>query len=196
MIKLGYQVDCFDGFTQELFDNNAKKYGVEVQCQPALWQDLPEALADKQYDFIFCRGNSYIYAGGGWDEVRDVDQAKIMTDYQKTMDIFAGIMADGGYMYIDKFKDDELGHKEKLATIKVGAEPQDLVFSSRRFSALKNRQAIMELIAHDTVVQKEVRVTYDLSEAELMQLAVNSGLKIERIEVTEEKHFDVWLARK
>ncbi len=199
LIELGYKVDCFDGFASDLFNKNAKEQGQNTSCKEVLWQDLPEVAPQEQYDFIFCRGNSFIFAGGGWTELTSFDTEKVRAEYGKTAKIFADMLKSGGYMYIDKFKDSEIGHREKLATIKIGEQAEDLMFSSKRSPEAKTRQAFMQRMVGDVVVNSETRVTYDLLSDELIKFLKDSGFSdIEQINkgVPEEKHFDVWLAKK
>jgi hypothetical protein len=199
LIELGYRVDCFDGFASDLFNKNVTKQGQNTSCKEVLWQDLPEVTPQGQYDFIFCRGNSFIFAGGGWTELTGFDIEKVRADYEKTAKIFADMLKSGGYMYVDKFKDSELGHRERLATIKVGERAEDLMFSSKRSPETKTRQVYMQRMVGDEVVNNETRVTYDLLGDELSQFLKDGGFSsVERInvEIPEEKHFDVWLAKK
>ena len=197
LIRQGYNVDCFDGFSASVFDKNAKESGVDVRCKSLLWQELPNAVSEGTYDFLFCRGNSFIFADGGWKGGEDIDRERAMGNYLKTLKIFAGMLKKGGHMYVDKFKDAEPGHREKLATIKVGGQNQDLVFWSQRFPERKTREVFMERVVADEVVVQEKRATYDLSEGELLSLMEQAGFsKMDKVDVQEEKHFDVWLAQK
>jgi len=194
---LGYKVDCFDGFSSDLFNHNAKLEGTNLKCNNKLWQELPGVVKDKTYDFAFCRGNSFIFAGGGWDIKKNVDISSAIDNYQRTMRVFANLLKDGGFMYIDKFKDSEMGHREKLATILVGGQSQDLVFSSERFPEQKIRQVFMDRVVDDQIVKRENRATYDLSEEELNMIMRRAGFgQINKLNFLEEKHFDVWLAKK
>lgn len=199
LMELGYKVDCFDGFASNLFNKNALKQKQEAYCSKVLWQDLPEVISQGEYDFIFCRGNSFIFAGGGWTELTDFDIEKVRSAYAKTAKIFADMLKPGGYMYVDKFKDSELGHREKLATIKVGSEDQDLMFSSKRSPETKTRQVFMQRMIGDKLVNNETRITYDLLGKELLQFLTEGGFSDVQVinnVIPEEKHFDVWLAKK
>ena len=200
LTKLGYKVDCFDGFANELFNKNAKKENVLVKCEKKLWQEIPHTEEPRSYDFIFCRGNSFIFAVGGWDKTSpDIDMKKVMRDYADTMKIFADMLKDGGYMYIDKFKDSEQGHREKFATIKSGDREEDLIFSSDRSQGDGFRRVYMERYIGRDTVSKESRITYDLSNTELVELAKKAGFsEVNQINkaIEEEKHFDVWLVIK
>jgi len=88
LIKRGYKIDCFDGFADQLFNDNAQKLGVDADCKKLLWQDIPEVVPEAAYDFVFCRGNSFIFAGGGWDETaKGVDLEQVRQKYADTMKI-------------------------------------------------------------------------------------------------------------
>ncbi len=109
------------------------------------------------------------------------------------------MVRDGGYMYIDKFKDSERSHREKLATIKVGSREEDLLFSSDRSKGDGMRRVFIERTVGDDVISKTSRITYDLSGAELIDMAKKAGFSEVNLindAVDEEKHFDAWLAKK
>lgn len=197
LIKLGYNVDCFDGFADELFNTNATEVGLQVKCQKVLWDKLPNIVKPNTYDFAFCRGNSFIYAGGGWDSIKTSTITDSITQFEATMKIFASLIKKGGHIYIDKFKDNELGHSEKVASLMVEGQSQDLLFSSKRFPKEKVRQVFMERLAKNEVVKSEQRITYDLTSEELESIVQKSGFsEIKLINIPEERHFDVWLAKK
>lgn len=197
LAKLGYGIDCFDGFASDLFNRNADSNGVDIRCQKKLWAEIPQSVPNESYDFVFCRGNSFIFAGGGWEDKKEVDRKKAISDYQRTVEIFANMLKQGGYMYIDKFKDSEKGHREKLTTMLVGGQPQDIVFSSERFPEQKIRQVFMDRIVDGEIVKRENRTTYDLTEDELVPIVQKAGfVEVKKISVAEEKNFDVWLAKK
>ncbi len=195
LAKLGYKVDAFDGFSGDIFRINAERELADLECRKMLWAEIPELIPANSYEFVFCRGNSFIFASGGWDAKKDVDINKARNDYQKTMHVFASIIKPGGYLYIDKFKDSEEGHREKLATIKVAGVEQDLVFSSKRSNNI--RQVYMDRIIEDKIVKRENRTTYDLSAEELISFMEVAGFdQISQLQLAEEKHFDVWLGKR
>lgn len=200
LTQLGYNIDCFDAFSSELFNANAQHSNTAVTCKKMFWQEIPDTIAKETYDFIFCRGNSFIFAGGGWDELMPkVDIQKVLQDYDTTMQIFSNIIKKNGFIYIDKFKDSEEGHRAKLATIKVGQHNEDLIFSSDRGQNDDMRRVYMERAVKEVVVKKEARITYDLSGKELIAMTKKANFKkIVQINnlMKEERHFDVWLAKK
>jgi len=199
LIKDGYNVTCVDGFDDqvELFSLKAKKQGLMNTCIKALWKDLPTMFPNDSFDFLFCRGNSFIYAGGAWNSMIKIDANESIKNYKETLAIFYNLLKPGGKIYIDKFKDDETTHREKVCEIKIGeGESENLVFWTQRFPEQKIREASM--IRETAQGEKKVPgITYDLSAAELESFLTETGFQnIQKINVPSEKHFDVWIAQK
>jgi ubiquinone/menaquinone biosynthesis C-methylase UbiE len=197
--KEGYEIVSTDGFDDEveLFNRKAKEHGVNTQCKKVFWKDLPGLLSNNSFNFLFCRGNSFIYADGGWNAMVEIDVAKAMENYESTMKVFYDLLKPGGWMYVDKFKDDETTHREKVGEIQVNGSPiEDLVFWTQRFPEKKIRQASMIRKAGDNE-NSVPNITYDLSGAELEKCMSKVGFKnIQKVSLPSEQHFDVWMAQK
>lgn len=67
LIEDGYTVDCMDAFQDEvdLFHKKAKALGLKAKAKKAYWSEIPNLYPKESYDLVMCRGNSFIYAGGG-----------------------------------------------------------------------------------------------------------------------------------
>jgi hypothetical protein len=98
---------------------------------------------------------------------------------------------------VDKFKDEETTHLEKVCEIKVnGGASEDLIFWTERFPEQKIRQASM-IRKVGEVEQKTPNITYDLSGEELESFLTEIGFKnIQKPSLQSEQHFDVWIAQK
>lgn len=199
LIKDGYDIACVDGFDDEvaLFNKKATEQGLDARCMQGYWKDLPNLLRGASFDFLFCRGNSFIYAGGGWNSMVEINKDSSMQDYDKTLQIFFDLLTPGGWLYIDKFKDDETSHREEVCKIKVAdGEPESLIFWTERFPNKRVRQASMIRKKGETEV-KVPNITYDLSSQELITSLQRCGFKnIEEIRLPSEKHFTAWIAQK
>ena len=146
LIKDGYEVTCTDGYEDQvtLLNEKALNQGLEVRCEQILWKDLPKKIPLMSSKFLFCRGNSFIYAGGGWNAMMHVDTENALDKYKQTLRIFYDLLKEGGWIYIDKFKDTETTHRGKVGEIQVeGKEPEELIFWTQRFPEQKIRQASM-----------------------------------------------------
>lgn len=77
--KMGYTVECIDLMDDEIrvFKRKARKLGVSPQIKKSSWADIPKVYKNKKFDFIFCRGNSFIYADGGWNKEQKVNEKKL-----------------------------------------------------------------------------------------------------------------------
>jgi hypothetical protein len=199
LAKDGYNIVCTDGFDDEveLFNQKAEGQGVDARCAKTFWKDLPALFQGNTFDFLFCRGNSFIYAGGGWNAMAEVNREESEKNYIETLKVFYDLLKPGGWMYIDKFKDEETTHQEKVCEIKVNnGRVEDLIFWTERFPEQKIRQASMIRKQGDTE-RKTPNITYDLSSQELESFLAGIGFKsIQKTSIPSEKVFDVWIAQK
>lgn len=200
LFKDGYNVACTDGYSDQvsLFNLKAKDSGLDVTCTKVFWYDLPSMYANDSFDFLFCRGNSFIYAGGAWNSMIDIDPIKAINDYKSTLKIFYDLLKPHGWIYIDKFKDSETTHREKVGKIKVNDEgSEELIFWTERFPEEKVRRASILRKKENGEEHGVPNITYDLTFPELRQLLESVGFSaIESVKIPSEKHFDIILAQK
>jgi hypothetical protein len=199
LVKEGYDLVCTDGFVDEveLFNQKAEALALSTRCAEVFWKDLPNMYEKESFDFLFCRGNSFIYADGGWNSMLQVKSETSMRSYQDTLQIFYDLLRPGAWIYIDKFKDMETSHYEKVCEIEVGDNPiEELIFWTERFPEKNIRQASMIRKSGD-VEKKTPNITYNLSGEELESTLKTVGFKnIEKISLPSEDHFSVWIAQK
>lgn len=199
LVKDGYNIACVDGSDDEvqLFNQKAEKQGLYVKNNKVFWNDLPKFFPADSFDFLFCRGNSFIYAGGGWNETIEIKIPEAVEKYKDTLKIFYDLLKPCGYLYIDKFKDSETTYREKVCEIIVRNEkPEDLIFWTERLPEQKIRKASM--IRKQGDIEKAIpNVAYDLSDSELEQMMQEVSFRnIKKISLPSEKIFDIWLAQK
>lgn len=195
----GFDVDCMDLMKDEidLFKKKANSIQVNSTISQLSWNEIPKKYNSSSYDFLFCRGNSFIYAAGGWNESCEIDLAQSLSSYEKTLKVFYDVLKERGYLYLDKFPDDEVSHKDLVAKIKVGDKEKDLLFCTNRLLSKNYREAALITRDHDGAETGIPNVSYDLSEKELDSLLMKVGFrKIERLKLKSEKNFVVWLAQK
>ena len=196
----GYVIDCIDGSNDEveLFNKKSKENKLEVRCEKVLWKDIASLHRNNSYDFLFCRGNSFIYAAGGWNIEQDIDVTESKKVFEQTLVNFLALLKDGGYMYIDKFMDTEVSHYETVGEIKVGDESAEkLVFWTERFPEQNIRKAslIIEKINGDKIAVPNT--TYDLKGLEFEEMLKGAGFSsVSQIKLPSEKHFQIWLCKK
>lgn len=196
MRKKGFAIDCFDLSDDQiaLFRKNALRDNVDSQITKASWLELPRKTK-KSYDFIMCRGNSFIYASGGWNSKR-YNKREALHPYKNTLQIFYQRLSAGGLLFIDKFKDNEVDHQTTLCPINVLGESYNLVFQTKLDFNKKERYATLFLSDGKRKKDSYPNLTYALSEDELMKLAKEIGFSIEKVYLKSEKNFDIFLLRK
>ena len=196
----GYVIDCIDASDDEvrLFNEKAEVNKLTIRCKKAFWQDIPNFHKDNYYDFLFCRGNSFIYAGGGWNVEQKINEVESKKAYEETLKNFYNLLKKGGYMYIDKFKDTEVSHYETVGEIKVGDKPNEkLVFWTERFPEQNIRKASMIREKANGEKIGIPNITYDLKNFEIEEALKKIGFsQIKTITLPSEEHFQVWLCRK
>ncbi len=181
----------------QVFKKRAKELKVSSQIKKTSWKQIPRYYKKESYDFLFCRGNSFIYADGGWNKKQTINKKSSIDSYKKTLKNFYDVLKKGGYLYIDKFPDNEKPHKDVVAQIKVGQkEKEDLIFYTKKIPSKRYREAMM---IRRTPEGKETglpNMTYDLREDELESMMREIGFKVKKINLKSETHFKVWLAKK
>jgi len=199
LIESGYNIDCMDAMDDEIavFMKKAKKKGLKTTCKKLTWLEIPSHYKKKNYDLVFCRGNSFIYAAGGWNKAQGIDQKKSLEIYEKTLQVFYDLLEDGATLYIDKFKDSEKPHKTKVGEVKIKGKKYDLIFYNEVNKKRHERYAAMLLRDENGVEKGLPNMTYLLTEKELLQMMKNVGFKnIKKVKLKTEGHFDVWIAKK
>jgi len=199
LTKKGYNVDCIDASSDEIkiFQKRAKRSGLRIRCKKLTWLKIPNHYKKKNYNFVFCRGNSFIYAAGGWNKSQKVNKKKSLEKYEKTLRVFCDLLEEGGILYIDKFKDSEKPHKTKVGEVEIKNQKYDLLFYNEVNKKAKERYAAMLMRDKKGREKGLPNITYLLTEKELEGMLKKVGFKkTKRIKLKSEKHFVVWLAYK
>tara|TARA_Y100000310_G_C20443706_1_gene697326 strand:+ start:63 stop:845 length:783 start_codon:yes stop_codon:yes gene_type:complete len=197
--KKGFCINCMDPLDDEVrvFKRKARKMNISQQIRKIFWKDIPRSYNNKKFDFIFCRGNSFIYADGGWNERQNVSAKFSLESYKNTLQIFYNQLNEGGYLYLDKFPDNEKPHKDKVGEIQIGNnEPEELYFYTKKIPAKRYREAAMirkNRVGNESSIPN---MTFDLKEKEVEIMLKEVGFTFEKIKLKSEKHFVVWLAKK
>jgi SAM-dependent methyltransferase len=197
--KMGYNIECMDPMDDEIkvFKRKARKLGVSTSIKKARWDDIPEVYKNKKFDFIFCRGNSFIYADGGWNKKQRVSVKSSLKSYKNTLNIFYNQLIGGGYLYLDKFPDNEVPHKDVACYIKIGSkEKEELLFYTKKTPAKRYREARAIRRKSDGSESSLPNMTFDLKEKEVESIMKKNGFGFEKLNLKSEKHFVVWLAKK
>jgi SAM-dependent methyltransferase len=97
LISRGFQLTCSDGSPAMLdaFRRNADLAGLQVCPHHILWRDLSFHFRG-QFDIVFCRGSSLIYADA-WDALHRPDNGVIADALRN----FLHCLRPGGILYID-----------------------------------------------------------------------------------------------
>ncbi|MEK6927671.1 MAG: class I SAM-dependent methyltransferase [Nanoarchaeota archaeon] len=199
LAQKGYSFDFMDAMDDEIeeFNSKASKMKVKAHCKKLTWLKIPGNFPDNHYDMAFCRGNSFIFAAGGWNEPNKVDPVRNKEIYEKTLKIFYNLLKKGGYLYIDKFKDDELPGKSLVGKIVVNKNVSDLLF----YTEIKKEEGYRKssMLLRDTNGKEEglPNMTYLLSLSELEDMLKKVGFsEIKQVKLKSEEHFVVLLAKK
>jgi len=182
------------------FRRELKDLGVEHETTISSWLELPKHFKKETFDMLFNRGNTIVYANGGWNEARPVKNEESINSLLKTLKIYYDLLKPGGYLYVDKFRDSEIPDSKVSAklNIKDTNEEKDIIFTVERRPEEKVRFAQLSL--RDRNNNEEPQLTglvYDLSESEMTDLLKRAGFsKVEKLNLKEERHFTVWLAQK
>ena len=195
----GYKnVTCVDGTEDQiaLFNKKAETKNLDIRSQLCSWQELPQHFESEQFKALICKGSIW-YAGGGWNKDSQPTREDSLTALKETLKIFYSLLESKGVLYLDKFKDDEVDHKDKVGTFTVQGKKKDLIFYTCRDRDAGIRRAKMLTKDVETGVEEGLpNVTYDLKAEELEQALKEVGFSVERPDFKEEKFFATWLAVK
>ncbi|MCX6741528.1 MAG: hypothetical protein NTY61_03980 [Candidatus Parcubacteria bacterium] len=201
LLKRGYNLKTADKSKEMIkpFEDELKEKGIKHKTIISTWLNLDKHFKKNSLDMLFNRGNTFIYAGGGWNENIKVDKKKFIEAYKKTLRIYYNLLKKGGYLYVDKFKDSEIPAKKIVAklNIKSPRQQKDIVFSVEKRPEQGTRWAQMLLRDEDGKETGLPNIAYDLTEDEMEDLLKETGFKeVKRLKLKNEKHFVVWLAKK
>lgn len=199
LAEKGYNVECMDAMDDEIeeFSKKAKSKNLDLECKKLTWLEIPKNYKKDFFDMAFCRGNSFIYAAGGWNKFNKVDSDKSIELYEKTLKIFYDSLKKGGYLYIDKFKDSEIPSKVKVGNAIIEGKEFDLLFYTEINRKEGFRRASMLLKDENGKEEGLPNMTYILTLPELEKMLKRVGFKeIKKLEIKSETHFDILLCRK
>ncbi len=148
-------------------------------------------LPENHYNFVMCRGNSFIYASGDINSDFHPDFAGARQRYVASLRGMYGVMQSGGFLYLDKYKDEE-----EPFECTVGydlSSGKDIVWYCHRKPDLQYREASIGL-ADDPGVY--MHYCDDLDEALLQSCAQKVGFQFRKITLKHEKNFAVYLLQK
>jgi len=188
----GFDIDCMDLMQDEIdvFQRKAKQMNVDDSISPLAWLDMFNTFEKESYDFVFCRGNSFVFAPGGWNETQEVSQERCLQEYKKTLQNFYDAMKPGAYLYLDKFKDGEIPHRDIVAKVDIeGGKPKDLVFYTEIKSEIKERSAAMLLVDEKGNEQGLPNQMYLLENHEVESILTEVGFTFKRIDLKSDKIF-------
>ncbi len=194
-----YKIECMDPMDDEVrvFKRKARKLGVSQQIKKISWKDIPSSYKNKKFDFIFCRGNSFIYADGGWNRSNKVSKISSLKAYEETLKIFYNQLNNNGYLYLDKYPDNEKPHRDIVGKIQVkNNKAEELIFYTKKIPKKRYREAAMLRRDYQGKESGLPNMTFDLKEKEVEKMLKKTGFKFKKLKLRSERHFVVWLAQK
>jgi len=200
LLQKGYNVKTADKSKRMIssFETDLKNLGIKHKTTISTWLDLKKHFKNNSFDMLFNRGNTFMYANGGWNEEKTPNKKKTLTALEKTLKIYYDLLKKGGYLYVDKYRDSEIPDKKIVATLKIKnlKEKKDIIFYVERKPKKDLRYAKM-LLKNKKGDEKGIpNMAYDLTEDEMESLLQKVGFKVQKLKLKSEKHFVVWLAQK
>jgi cysteine desulfurase/selenocysteine lyase len=200
LLKGGYNLSTADKNPNMIvpFQNTLKEMGIEHSTTISSWLDLGKHFKEESFDFLMNRGNSFIYAAGGWNQMATITKDDSLDLMKKTLKTYYDLLKPGGYLYIDKFRDSEIPDKKVAARLEIEntKDQKDIVFYVERKPEQSVRFAQMLLRDKNGIEKGLPNIAYDLSADEMESLLKEVGFKIQKPIIKSERHFTVWLAQK
>jgi cysteine desulfurase / selenocysteine lyase len=200
LLQTGFNLTTMDKSKKHIkpFLNDIKKLGLDQDVKIGSWLEIPKIFKKESFDFLFNRGNTFIFANGGLLETKDINKPKTLETMKKTLKNYYDSLKLGGYLYIDKYKDSEVPSDKVVAKLKIKEtkEIKDVIFHVERNPKEGYRFASIILRDKNGDDSKIFNKVYDLTEDEMETLLQEVGFKVKKINLKSEKHFVVWLAQK
>lgn len=200
LLKAGYNLKTADKNPNMIvpFQNTLKELGINHSTTISQWLELDKHFKKESFDLLLNRGNSFIYAAGGWNQMTDINQEESLKLMKNTLKVYYDLLKPGGYLYIDKFRDSEIPDKKVTARLNIENtnDQKDIIFYVERKPEQSVRFAQMLLRDKDGSERGLPNVAYDLSSGEMESLLKEVGFKVEKLTINSERHFSVWLAQK
>ena len=201
LLERGYNLTTSDKDIKMIksFEQEIKERGIVHKTIISDWLHLGKHFKKNSFDMMFNRGNSFIYAAGGWNEKIKIDKKKSIKAYKNTLKVYFDLLKKGGYLYIDKFKDSEVPAKKVVARLinKSNNEKKDIIFYVERKPDEGVRYEHIILRSTNGKEKSIPNIAYDLTEDEMEDLLKETGFKnIKKLKLRTERHYVVWLAKK
>jgi len=188
-----------DGFDIDFADKNPS-FGSSFVSEltgakiiKASWHEYPDTADFKKeyYDFVMCRGNSFIYSSGGINQEFKANSELATQRYIDSLSGLYSVMKPGATLYLDKYKDSEIPFK-----CKVGFDLE----TNKEIVWYCNRK-IDEGYREASIGYADESISYfhccdDLDSDLLFKVAHTVGFKIREINLKYEKNFSVYLLQK
>jgi SAM-dependent methyltransferase len=195
LLRLGYQITCSDGSETMLreFRLNAKNAGLTVKPHHILWQDLAKHFTD-QFDIIFCRGSSLIYAGT-WEGGVSANKAAICEALQN----FHTCLRKNGILYVDTTSEHNLTNikmEHRQYYEKVVRGQKATISESVETDKVRNIRTWQVQAKVDNCVYEFERKSYFLPHEELLGMLREIGFKeVTRCNLVGE-HYTIFIAHR
>ena len=176
---------------------NAKGRGLQVAAHHAMWSELERFFGKEKFDFVYCRGNSLVYAVS-WEQNWIVPE-RSQEEIQIALRNFYDILKPGGVLYVDVTSAREKPHVEDIGVIDTSEGDVRLTWQIQRDEEHAIRTWTMQLQYQDRgEIKSYPSYSYLLKADELVGFLTKIGFsKIKsHVKVKGEKNYDVFVARK
>jgi len=202
LVKRGYRVTGVDKNIEMVntIPTKAHAAGVSVDIAGFDWTNLPNNFGKCGYDFVYCRGNSLVYADSWAEKLWSADSSRAAI--RIALRNFYEIITPGGMLYVDipshrEWQDWDVervvGYSDrKHHDLKV-------LWIVRRYTSCMMRTVNILVLSreHGEVAHYKL-LSYFLQHEEMMQMLRDAGFADiqPQVDVVGESHYDVYLARK
>lgn len=198
LIKRGYRVIGIDKSSEMVRQTkiNAEKQRLSIQAYNTMWSELDKEF-DQIFDFVYCRGNSLIYAAS-WEQNWIVPK-RSHEEIVKAIKNFYQALKPNGKLYIDITKRDERPYKKPIGIVQTVHGPVEITWEMGhdRKNAIRTWISHLRFLKLHTI-RSYASHSYLLPHDELIKIFRATGFKkIDRyVSVRGEKNYDVFIAYK
>lgn len=198
LIERGYRVVGSDKSSEMVrqIKLNAEKRGVNIEARHVMWADLSKKF-DPIFDYVYCRGNSLIYAAS-WEQNWIVpDRSK--EEIEKALKNFATVLKLKGILYVDFPRRDEKPYEKIIGLVRTDYGEIEMKWKVDHDYKSKIRTWTVILKFLETGEIKEYpSYAYWISNEEIVKFLSDAGFKKieENVKVDGENNYSVYIAHK
>lgn len=200
LLERGYTVTAMDKSSEMVrqIKQNAEGRGIvnDLAVYHMTWAELAAEWNGLPFDFLYCRGNSLVYAAS-WEQNWFVPE-RSQEEIRRAIQSFYAVLRPGGWLYLDTMRADEKPHAVNLGEMQTPHGAATITWGIHHDP--ENHRRVWNVTLHwaEGFSETFTSSSYLLTHVELISLLREVGFRQIKpnLPVRGEENYSVFLARK